>query len=117
MYDARGCLLAAFVVGDFPPLCFSCSTCCFHFLTISFARSDTTRDACERSFPTARPALLSCGDGVSLLHEQRRGDTPLTRRIASVTPDRSFRVWRVPRMSYTSAKRTKVSETKLTGRQ
>ena len=44
----------------FPPAaCFSRSTSVFHFLTISFASSETGFDACWRSFPTARPALLS----------------------------------------------------------
>ena len=36
------------------------STSFFHFFTISFAVSDTRLSACDRSFPTARPALLSC---------------------------------------------------------
>ena len=40
-----------------PALAFSTSV--FHFFTISFARSATSFDACERSLPTARPALLS----------------------------------------------------------
>lgn len=58
--DARGAFVAALVVGDFAPCCnFSCSTTCFHFFTMSFARSATCLDACVRSFPTARPALLS----------------------------------------------------------
>lgn len=43
--------------------CFSISTICFHFLTISFARSATFFDVCERSLPTASPALLSYGLG------------------------------------------------------
>lgn len=37
------------------------STSFFHFFTISFAASATRLSACDRSFPTARPALLSCG--------------------------------------------------------
>jgi hypothetical protein len=43
-----------------PAACFSLSTAVFHMRTISLASSDTSFAACERSFPTARPALLSC---------------------------------------------------------
>lgn len=44
-----------------PPVArFALSTSFFHFFTISFAISDTRLSACDRSFPTARPALLSC---------------------------------------------------------
>lgn len=43
-----------------PDACFSRSTSVFHFLTISFARSATRLEACCLSFPTAKPALLSC---------------------------------------------------------
>lgn len=58
-----GSVLVGLPLEDFaslPLACFSLSTSCFHFLTISFARSATSFEACDRSFPTARPALLSC---------------------------------------------------------
>lgn len=42
-----------------PAFAFACSTSVFHCFTISFARSDTSFDACVRSLPTASPALLS----------------------------------------------------------
>ena len=45
-----------------PAACFSLSTAVFHARTISLASSETSFAACERNFPTARPALLSCGD-------------------------------------------------------
>ena len=48
-----------------PAACFSLSTTVFHVRTISLASSETSFAACERSLPTARPALLSCdGDKV-----------------------------------------------------
>jgi hypothetical protein len=43
--------------------CFSLSTTVFQARTISLASSETSFAACERSLPTARPALLSCDDG------------------------------------------------------
>jgi hypothetical protein len=45
-----------------PAACFSLSTAVFHARTISLASSETSFAACERSLPTARPALLSCED-------------------------------------------------------
>lgn len=45
-----------------PAACFSLSTAVFHARTISLASSETSFAACERNFPTARPALLSCGE-------------------------------------------------------
>ena len=49
-----------------PAACFSLSTAVFHVRTISLASSETSFAACERSLPTARPALLSWReDGVS----------------------------------------------------
>jgi len=61
------------------------STSFFHFLTISFAASDTRLSACDRNFPTARPALLSCG-GI------RRGQlgVGLERRRWMAHPKNSF---------------------------
>jgi len=38
---------------------FDLSTAVFHFLTRSFAALATLTDSCWRSFPTARPTLLS----------------------------------------------------------
>lgn len=52
---------AAPPLGGAPAACFSLSTTVFHRRTISLASSETSFAACERSFPTARPALLSCG--------------------------------------------------------
>src|SRR5713226_5316494 len=45
-----------------PAACFSLSTAVFQTRTISLASSETSFAACERNFPPARPALLSCGD-------------------------------------------------------
>jgi hypothetical protein len=45
--------------------CFSLSTACFHFLTISFAKSETSFALCVLSLPTAKPILLSCRGVIS----------------------------------------------------
>lgn len=41
--------------------CFS--TCVFHDLTSSLARSETRVSACVRSLPTATPILVACVSG------------------------------------------------------
>ena len=54
-----------------PAACFSLSTTVFQVRTISLASSETSFAACERSLPTARPALLSCdgnkGGGLNIV--------------------------------------------------
>ena len=55
--------------------CFSLSTACFHFLTISFAKSETSFALCVLSLPTAKPILLSCVAALSVSSHKRHDRT------------------------------------------
>ena len=55
--------------------CFSLSTACFHFLTISFAKSETSFVLCVLSLPTAKPILLSCVAALSVSSHKRQDRT------------------------------------------